>query len=385
MWSNYLSARSIERMGNKTRRILIYGVVNQKTFGGVGTFVTEMNRHMSGSTLFDYVMEGTVCCTMQNRIEALGGRIYFITNRIKNPLRNLEENKKILKELRDTHDAVYFNLSSLGWIEPIKIAISLGYKVFVHSHNSKLSVDDIRHRLIHKINRHRLSSFNVSRLSCSKKATEFMFCPKDRVQFIHNAVDIDLFKFNPEERMQVRKEIKLSSDAKVIGFVGRLVEQKNVLFLIDILRNVIAQSEENIVMIIIGEGKLKDKLQERIVQFNLQDHCLLLGDHADVNRYYQAMDVFLLPSLFEGLPIVMTEAQVSGLHCIVSDTITPESDISENVTFLPLNIGAERWSKIVCEELSKGDNKRKTYGEKIRNTAFDIDSEAKRLELILSC
>lgn len=371
-------------MENKTRRILIYGVVNQKTFGGVGTFVTEMNRHMSGDTLFDYVIEGAGCI-IQDKIEELGGKIYYITNRIKNPVMNLKENKKILKELRNTHEAVYFNLSSLGWIEPIKIAISLGYRVFVHSHNSKLLVDDTRHRLIHKLNRYRLSHFNAIRLSCSQRATEFMFRPKDRVQFIHNAVDIDLFKFNSEERMQVRKEIKLSNDAKVIGFVGRLVEQKNVLFLIDILRNVIAQSEENIVMIIIGEGKLKDKLQERIVQFNLQEHCLLLGDRADANRYYQAMDVFLLPSLFEGLPIVMTEAQVSGLHCIVSDTITPESDISENVTFLPLGIGAERWGTIVCEELSKVDNKREIYGEKIRNTAFDIDSEAKRLEQILSC
>lgn len=384
MWSNYLSVSPIKLMENKTRRILIYGVVNQKTFGGVGTFVTEMNRHMSGDTLFDYVIEGEGC-NIQDKIEELGGQIYFITKRIKNPLLNLKENKKILKELRNTHEVVYFNLSSLGWIEPIRIAISLGYRVFVHSHNSKLLINDTRHRLVHKTNRYRLSRYNVSRLSCSQRATEFMFYPKDRVHFIHNAVDIDLFKFNPEERMQVRKEIKLSSDTKVIGFVGRLVEQKNVLFLIDILRNVIAQSEENIVMIIIGEGNLKDKLNERIVQFNLQEHCLLLGDRADANRYYQAMDVFLLPSLFEGLPIVMTEAQVSGLHCIISDTITPEADISENVTFLPLDIGAERWGEIVCEKLADGGNQRDIYAEKIRNTAFDINSEAKRLEQILSC
>ena len=111
----------------------------------------------------------------------------------------------------------------------------------------------------------------------------------------------------------------------------------------------------------------------------------LLGDRADANRYYQAMDVFLLPSLFEGLPIVMTEAQVSGLHCIISDTITPEADISENVTFLPLDIGAERWGEIVCEKLADGGNQRDIYAEKIRNTAFDINSEAKRLEQILSC
>ena len=137
-------------MSADVKRILVYGLVASKTFGGIGSFLTEMNRHMSGNTVFDYVIEGSEC-SIQDRVEASGGKIYFIPKRVKNPIKNLQENKKVLKELRKTHDTVYFNLSTLGWIEPIKMAVKLGYHVVLHSHNSRLLVEDFKHRLVYKM------------------------------------------------------------------------------------------------------------------------------------------------------------------------------------------------------------------------------------------
>ncbi len=246
-------------MTENIKKILVYGLVASKTFGGIGSFLTEMNRHMSGNTIFDYVIEGTEC-SIQDRIEAAGGKIYYISNRIKNPIKNINENRKILKNLRKTHDTVYFNLSTLGWIEPIKISISLGYRVVTHSHNSRLLVNDAKHRIIYKINKARLSRFKVTRLSCSKKATEFMYSPNNKVTFIHNAVDIDVFKFDRNDQLQVRSELMIPDKTKIFGFVGRLVDQKNVLFLPDILNSVVKHSDVDVTMIVLGEGKLKKKI-----------------------------------------------------------------------------------------------------------------------------
>ena len=369
-------------MSNDINRILVYGLVASKTFGGIGSFLTEMNRHMSGNTIFDYVIEGSEC-SIQDRVEALGGKIYYIPNRVKNPIKNLQENKRVLKELRKTHDTVYFNLSTLGWIEPIKMALKMGYHVVLHSHNSRLLVEDFKHRIVYKINKARLSRLKVTRLSCSKKATEYMYSPDNSVEFIHNAVDIGTFRYNPEDRQQIRTELKLSDNTKVIGFVGRLCDQKNVLFLPDILANVKANSDSDVVMIVIGDGNLKKQLVERFEQLNLQKDVFMLGDRADVCRYYHAMDVFVLPSLYEGLPIVMVEAQVSGLPCLVSDTITSESDISGNVTFLPVN-DVDKWSESVCDKLSYLDSNRESYSDKLKTSDFDIEHEALRLERILT-
>ena len=369
-------------MSSNVKRILVYGMVASKTFGGVGTFLTEMNRHMSGNTVFDYVIEGSEC-SIQNRIEALGSKIYYISKRIKNPVKNLNENRKLLKELRKTHDVVYFNLSSLGWIEPIKIAVSLGYRVVVHSHTSRLLVDDFKHRLIYKINKKRLSHLEVIRLSCSKKATEYMYFPDDSVEFIHNAVDIDTFSFNFEYRQQIRRDLNLSENSKIIGFVGRLCDQKNVLFLPDILKDVLNHGDQDVMMVVLGEGNQKMQLIEKFEQLNLQDHFQVLGDRSDIYRFYQAMDLFLLPSLFEGLPIVMIEAQVSGLPCVVTDTITTESDISGNVKFVSLN-EKNKWGEVICEILNDSNTNRALVSARLRDSDFDISHEALRLESILT-
>ena len=155
------------------------------------------------------------------------------------------------------------------------------------------------------------------------------------------------------------------------------------LFLPEILAEVKANSNENVVMIVIGEGNQRKLLTDKIEQLNLQNDILMLGDRADVCRYYHAFDVFVLPSLYEGLPIVMVEAQVSGLPCVVSDVITSEANISGNVTFLPIN-DASLWGEVICEKLKNKNTNRELMSEKLKDSDFDIDHEALRLESILT-
>lgn len=126
-------------------RILVYGM-SDSNMGGIETFLTQNNSFMKKGTIFDYVIEGTHC-VYEKTIKAHGGKIYYITKKTSSVLKNLRENQKLLKRLRDTIDSVYFNLNTLSWIEPIRIALSYGYEVFVHSHISCLATNVIVHRM----------------------------------------------------------------------------------------------------------------------------------------------------------------------------------------------------------------------------------------------
>jgi glycosyltransferase involved in cell wall biosynthesis len=136
-------------------------------------------------------------------------------------------------------------------------------------------------------------------------------------------------------------------------------------------------------MVVLGEGNRKKQLIEKFEQLNLQDHFQVLGDRSDIYRFYQAMDLFLLPSLFEGLPIVMIEAQVSGLPCVVTDTISSESDISGNVEFVSL-IEKNKWGEVINKKLKDSNANRELMSAKLRDSDFDISHEALRLESILT-
>ena len=230
--------------------------------GGIETFLTEMNRFMPNGTIFDYVIEGA-SCLYEKTIHRQKGKIYYVTRKNHSALGNLNDNYKLLKHLKTENDAVYFNLNTLSWIEPIKIALSFGYRVYVHSHISEMAVNDVFHRMIYSINKKRLSRMNIHRLTCSEQATRFLFYPKDVVEMIYNAVDLSKFQYRNELRNSVKEELQVLDKTKIIGFVGRLDKQKNVLMLPDLLKRVVSGAEE-LKMLIIGDGPLRDELQNKI-------------------------------------------------------------------------------------------------------------------------
>lgn len=357
-------------------RVLVYGM-SAKVFGGVEVFLTQMSRFINNEIIFDYVIEGKEC-RFEKTIKQTNGSIYYVCPKEVSPIQNLLENKKLLKEHTYIYEVVYFNLISLSWIEPIRMAKDLGYRIIVHSHLANFVANDLIHHLIHKINKIRLSNIDVKRLACSETAKRFMFKDSDTVEIIHNAVDICCFRFDSEIRTKVRNELQIPDDVRVIGFVGRIKKQKNPLFLPDILNAVIKEFGDNVVLLIIGEGELMDKLQVKIVERGLNDKFICLGIIDNVNDYYQAMDVMVLPSLHEGFPIVSVEAQVSGLHCVVSDRISTEIDITGNVEFLSIE-DAEKWGKSISCVFRNKYVDRSWYGAKMQNGVFDIKVEAKRL------
>ena len=361
-------------------RVLVYGMVGTNR-GGIETFLLKMNQYMD-HTVFDYVIEEE-SCLHEEAIRAKGGEIYYITKRTKSPIQNLKDNRALLKKLKGKVDAVYFNLSSLSWVGPIKMAVNAGYKVFVHSHNAQFIAanSSILHRIVNGFNKKRLSNWKITRLTCSKPATEFMFMPGDSVTMVYNAIRTEDFKFDSAIRDRVRTELGLRGK-KVIGFVGRLNDQKNPLYLPKIMKAVCLKTNDA-VMIALGDGPMRGQVEKEIESYGLQDKLLLVGNVSNVNEYMQAMDLFVLPSLHEGLPYVAVEAQSSGLRCLLSDRITTEVDATGRVEFLPLTENAENWASRICERLQEPASDRAEWGEYMSETDFNIERQAKTLEELL--
>lgn len=170
---------------------------------------------------------------------------------------------------------------------------------------------------------------------------------------LNNAINVNEFKYSPEVRESVRRELQIQNKL-VIGHVGRFTNQKNHNFLIDIFREVL-NDEPEALLLMAGEGPLRKEIEEKVNKYGLSKNVRFLGVRKDIARLMQAMDLFLFPSLFEGLPVVLVEAQASGLKCIVSDTITKECDVTERIHFERLDNSAERWAKRIlttsCEHI----------------------------------
>ena len=205
-------------------------------------------------------------------------------------------------------------------------------------------------------------------------------------KIIHNAIDVEKFAYNEKVRKEVRNELKEKCKLKindatlVVGHIGRFDEQKNHKFLIDIF-NEIHKRKENSVLVLVGQGPLQKYIEEKVNKLGLQDSVLFLGKRDDVNELYQAMDVFILPSLYEGLPVVGVEAQASGLLCELANTMTEETKVLSSTNFINLNLSAGKWTDKIIEDYNKFE--RKNVSKEFENNGFNIKKEAKKLQKIL--
>ena len=171
--------------------------------------------------------------------------------------------------------------------------------------------------------------------ACSKSAGKWLYGDKIKFDIINNAINVDKFKYNEIIRNNIRKNLKIENKF-VIGHVGRFSEQKNHLYIINIFKEVL-EKEKNAILLLIGSGNLLEECKRVAKDMNIDKNILFLGEKNNIQDYYQVMDIFILPSLFEGLPIVGIEAQANGLPCIFSNTITNEVKCNKNVEFIGIN------------------------------------------------
>ena len=211
--------------------------------------------------------------------------------------------------------------------------------------------------------------------ACGQEAGEFLF-PGKEFKFIPNAIEVDKFLYNEEVRDRKRKDLGLTSEF-VVGHVGRLSYQKNHELLIRIFSE-LHKKDVNTILLLIGVGEKEDEIREQVHELNLDECVRFLGNRDDVNELYQAMDVFVMPSLFEGIPVVGVEAQFAGLPCVFSDKVPVEVKFTENSEFVSLEKKLEDWADIVLSK--KTDSDRINDLEFISTSMYNIKNAHKILE-----
>lgn len=302
--------------------------------------------------------------------------IHIVTHKRKSVLKNTKEVYKIFKE--EKFDIVHSHMTLTNF-HVLFLAKLCGVKCRIsHSHNVFFEngiKDKITWPFIKWLNC--VTATNL--MACGELAGRFLFGDKNvdngNVTILYNAIDLNKYKYNENVRNNIRKELGIENKF-VVGHIGRFLEQKNHTYIIDIF-NEITKINKNAVLLLIGVGELFDEIKKKVNDLGLEDKVIFLGSKQDAYSYYSAMDVFIFPSLYEGLSVVLIEAQTNGLSCIASDTITKETEVSNKISYLSIKDDPKVWAEKVINT--------NRFEETIYNDAYneyDITKAASKLENI---
>lgn len=349
--------------------------------GGIETMLMNYYRNIDRTKIqFDFIANNTKPGYYDDEIKSLGGRV-FISPGLK-PNNYPEYVRFIDRLLKENPNIKILHAHNEGMaFYPLSSAKKAGLDIRIaHAHNTKI-IRDYKWPL--KIVCKVMIPYVANRYwSCGTDAGIYYFGKSrwsKKGRLMHNAISLDNFKFNNSIRDKIRAQYGLE-DKFVIGHVGRFYLQKNHLRLIDIFREVVLKNPDAM-LLLIGEGELESETKTKVSQYGLNNNVLFLGLRSDVADLYQAMDVFVMPSLFEGLPVVGIEAQASGLECVYSDKVTKEALILPNSEFVSLKKNNSEWADILLKHNTASSEREKAL-ELVRDAGYDIDIEAKKLEEI---
>lgn len=356
--------------------IRVLHVLDGLKSGGAETFIMNIYRKINREKIqFDFLIRNSKNNVYLDEINKLGGRIYFLPQFPKNLFRNLIELKSFLNEHRE-YNVIHVHANSLVYIFPLIFGNKIGIEnIIIHSHSThaKNSIAEI----IHYLFRPYAYKLATKKLACSKSAGKWMYGNRE-FDVIKNAIDAKRFRFNKKIRQIMRKEMNLENKL-VIGHIGRFVRPKNHKFLLRVFKKVY-ELNKDAVLLLIGDGPLRNVIKKEIANLRLDESVYLLGVRKDIHRLLQVFDLFLFPSLFEGLPFTLIEAQAAGLPCLISDTITDEVIITNNVRKLSLSLSIEQWANELIE-MSSSFKRLDTF-DVIRNSEYDINHIISQLEQI---
>lgn len=330
-------------------------IMGKMEYGGVEAVVMNYYRHIDRQKIqFDFIVDNTSSCPQKEEIEKLGGKVFFVP-----PYQKIFFYMRTLIGIFKENDyaIVHSHINTLSvfplaaaWFAKIPVRIA-------HSHSTAGRGEYKKNFLKYSLKPFS-KLFATDYFACSEHAGRWLFgnraYEQGLVKVWKNAIDIDSFLFNEDVRIQVRKEFGID-DKFVIGHVGRFSHEKNHKFLINVFKEV-HKKNKNTCLMLVGEGKLFWKIKEQVQRLGLNEAVLFLGARTDVNRLYQAMDIFVLPSHSEGLGLVAIEAQTSGLEVILSTNVPAEAMLSGRGKYCELDI--IKWKEeLLCVEGKENDRK----------------------------
>ena len=345
---------------------------------GIESLLMNLYRHIDRSVIqFDFLLHRSEPGFFDEEIRNLGGKI-FITERF-NPLHH----RKYLNSMADVlqqhpeYKIIHAHSELNYW--PLKVAKRCGVPVRIaHSHNARSTVNLKFFFLSYQ--KTVIKSAATDWFMCSSLAGEWSYGKKavrdGKCVFLKNGIETQQYAYNEKIREQKRKELGLG-DSFVVGHIGRFMQQKNHTFLIDIFAE-LKKMNPKARLLLVSEGRLLDEIKKKVSRLGLQDSVMFLGFRNDTNELMQAMDIFALPSLWEGLPFTLIEAQTAGLPCVISDVISDESIVTDLVRKEPLKESAEYWAKSIIDTYE--NYQRHDVSHLVREAGFDIETSAKWLQ-----
>lgn len=320
------------------RRIKILFTGLDWFLGGIETCLYNISKYLIKENIqIDFLVDYETRPCFYNELLSLGCGFHFVPSRRNNYIGNIKAIKKIL--IIEKYDVLHCNLNSLSYITPCLLANKLGVKIILHSHNAG-SLRSCFSRLLHFINYYRLPQ-NVKYIACSDKAAKWMF-PNKKVEIIRNGVDTELMKFSFEKRKEIRKQLNIEERTTIIIHIGAFRAQKNHSLIIDIFNKYLEKNKQSI-LLLVGKGELEEQIRNKVKELNIEKNVRFLGTRNDISNLLSGSDYFLFPSLYEGFPCSLIEAEASGLTCIISDVITKQACLPELCRIVPLNSNLNSW------------------------------------------
>lgn len=358
--------------------IKIFQLVGSYKGGGVEAVVMNFYRNIDRNKIqFTFVCDEDSTDIPYEEIEKLGGKIIIVPPYSK-PFKYHSALKKTLKE--DDYKIIHSHISTMS-VFSLFAAKCAGVPVRIAHSHSTTNKKEKKKNLMKQVLRPFSKVFATDYMCCSELAGRWLFGNKEydkgNVYLLNNAIDLDKFKYNESLRKKKRKELGIKDNTLVIGHIGRFVAQKNHDFLIDIFDE-IHKKNNNSILLLAGQGPLMEDIKNKVKKLNLDDNVKFLGQRNDANELYQAFDVFLLPSLYEGLPVVGVEAQAAGLLCYLSDDMTKETKVLDITKFMSLNNTPKEWADNILDDVKK--YKRIDTFKEMTAKNFNIKEEAKKLE-----
>ena len=365
-------------------RVLVLDTVMDR--GGAETMMMNYLRHFDRSKVaYDFLVNRDYRAAYEDEIEALGGRIYRMCPMYPQYFGRYKREFRNFLEQHTEYRIIHSNLEERSYF-PLRIAAEKGIPVRIaHAHNRPVGFN--LKSIFREYFRMRLPKYVTHMFACGTEAGDWLYGEKSRDRVIQqrNAIDTSAYRYDAAIATQVREEFGVTdSGTFVLGHVGRFFPQKNHTFLIDIFAEV-HKRHPNSVLWLVGGGELNDALKNQIKakvdDFGLSDAVGFLGVRGDVNRLLQGMDSFILPSLYEGLPVTMIEAQASGLPCTISDRVPEQCDVTGNVQIIGLNATPAEWAKRILDQYAEYAGTNRTEGAgKVTKAGFDIKANAEWLQ-----
>lgn len=332
--------------------------------GGMENFIMNLYDNIDRSQLqFDIAVHVRKENDYAEKIEKMGGKVYELPRLTRNPVKSLHTLYKLVKS---NHYPVVIRHTSNALVVPqLLVSKMAGAKTICHSHN-----ETDPQQALHKMGRMFMDMAVTKRLACSENAGKWMFGNKS-FQVIHNAIDIDKFAYSKEKAEKIRQEFNLGN-ARIYGNIANFIQSKNHLFLLKIFKE-ISKIDDEAKFFCIGEGDARVLIEAEIKRLKLQDKVILTGIRNDVEHFMSCFDVLIFPSFFEGLPLTLIEAQAAGLPTLMSDTITSNVIVSENLIHKE-NINTEpfEWAKEAIELADNAEQDRICQRESIAKAGYDI-------------